>query len=153
MSANLSRGPLTKALLDALVAGTAKPVGDGVVPRGAGWSGQPNAPESAFVPYTVLVSMTASNSSGPLAMPQADWVLPYSVQAFGVRRDQAEWMADKARDVLGELKGQTLTLGSATYKVQQVRTESIGGVSRIDATDPAYWGQQDGISVWITKEF
>lgn len=154
MTTNFSRGPLTAALLSALADGTGKPVGDGMAPAsGAGWTGEPNAPGSTFVPYTVLVTMTAASSSGPLGNPQADWQVPYSIQAFGTSREQCEWMADRARDVLGALRGQLLQLGPNSYKVQQVRTESIGGISRIDTAEPPYWGQQDGISVWITKEF
>ena len=154
MSTTLVRGPLTQLLLSTLST-LGKPVGDGIVPRkeaGAAWSGPPNAPGSVFTPFTVLITLSAGLSSGPFADSQADWVVPYMLEAFGVSREQCEWMADAARSALHALTHQSFELGTDRYKVQQVKTDSIGGVNRVMVTDPPFYGQQDGLSVWITKE-
>lgn len=151
MTATLHRRPLTAALLESLL-DAGKPVGDGVIPPGSAWSGEPNAPGSTFTPYLVLSTMTANTSSGPVGDPQGDWRLPYLVQSFGASREQAEWMADEARELAGGLRGQVLVLGADRYKVQQVYSASIGAVNRVDTYDPPYWGQQDQIVVWLTKE-
>lgn len=154
MTTSLRRGELTGQLLVTLRT-LGKPVGDGRAPRkgeGAGWDGPPNLPTSTFTPFLVLSALTAGRSSGPFGDPQGDWQLPYMLEAFGVDRDQCEWMADTARDSLGQLRGSKLTLGDATYKVQQVRTDSIGGIVPVMVTDPPFFGQEDGITVWISKE-
>lgn len=153
MSTNIQREPLTQRLLTQL-ATTTKPVGDARAPQSGGWTGnQPNKDGSNFQPYTVLTSGPATTSSGPLADAQADWQLSYSIAAFGVSRQQCEWMADKARLVLESLRNELITLGASTYKVQQVRVDALGGLQRVDATDPPYWGENDQITVWLSKEF
>jgi len=152
MTANLARGPLTDLLLETL-ADVGMPVGDNESPAEPhGWQGEPNDPAAHFLPYLVLCPLTASTSSGPFNAPQADWQLPYQIQAFGVARSQCEWLADRARELLGALRHTVLTLGAQNYKVQQVRTESIGGISRLESTNPPYFGQADGVSVWLTRE-
>lgn len=149
----ISRGPLTDLLLFTLAAGVGPVVGDGEVPTTAhGWSGDPNAPASVFRPYLVLMPMTAGGPDGPLGDTTADWQVPYQVQSYGVARNQCEWIADKARGLLAELRGALVALGTSSYKVQQVRPTSIGGINRMDAFDPPYFGQADGIVVWLTKE-
>jgi hypothetical protein len=152
MTANLSREPLTGLLITALGSAGAA-VGDARKPEtGVGWIGEPNAPGNEYTPYLVLTPLAAVTSDGPFDSPQADWRLPYQIQAFGVSRQQCEWMADQARSLLGAQRGQVLALGSASYKTQQVRTESIGAVQRQDSTDPATFTQADVVSVWLTKE-
>lgn len=156
MPTNFERSPLTDlivARLGAMQFGTLTlPVDKGRAPEAGGWQGEPNKPGSRFVPYLVVMPMTANASSGPIGSSQADWQIPYSIQGFGVLYDQTEKLLDKVRAALSDLKGETHLFGDSNYKIQQVRTESIGGIVRIDATDPPYWGQQDGITVWITKE-
>jgi len=153
MSANLARGPLTDLLVETLQAGLdGPPVGDGEVPlEPHGWQGQVNAPGSEFIPYLALMPLTAGAPSGSLGDSASEWQLPYQIQAFGVARNQCEWMADKARGLLAALRGTKLSLGPDRYSIQQVRTTSIGGITRLDVTDPPYFGQADGVSVWLTK--
>ncbi len=150
MSTVLARAPLTALLLTTL-AGAGVGVGNGVVPTASGWDGQPNAPGSAFRPYLVLVTLAASASTGPVGDPQGDWRVPYLVQSFGASQQQAEITADAARLVLAGLRGTTHTLG-VPHTVLQVWSESIGAVTRVDVSDPPYWGQADQFTVWITKE-
>ena len=153
MSTNIQRAPLTQRLLTQLAL-TSKPVGDARAPQSGGWSGnQPNKDGSNFQPYTVLTPNPATNSSGPLGDAQADWQLAYSIASFGVSRQQCEWMADKARLTLIALRHELVTLGDDIYRVQQVRVDALGGLQRVDATDPPYWGENDQITVWLSKEF
>lgn len=147
----LNRRTLTKAVIDK-VKEIGKPVGDGVTPKNAGWTGgQPNADGTNFVPFSVIGVGSSSNSAGPISDFQADWQTTYTVSSFGVSREQAEWMADSARSNLALLKGTTLDLGDSNYKVISVRVDAIGGIQRVDATEPQYWGQTDAYTVWVTK--
>jgi hypothetical protein len=129
---------------------TGIPVGLAHAPDGGGWNGQPNLTTSDFVPYGVVTPNTATQATGSLSDPQADRQLPYSVSAFGVMPEQTEWVADKLRAAVEALKKTTVVLGDGTYKIQQVRTDVIGGLQRVDQTEPAYWGQVDVMTLWLT---
>ena len=147
----LKRRNLTKAVIDQVAVG-GKPVGDGVVPKNAGWiGGQPNKEGTNFVPFSVVSTGSSSSSSGPISDFQADWQTSYAVSSFGVSREQVEWMADTARENLALLKDSIIDLGDASYKVILVRVDAIGGIQRVDATEPQYWGQTDAYTVWVTK--
>lgn len=150
MSITLSRSPLTDAVLTALRAG-GRDVGDGELPD-ASWIGQPNLPGSVYKPFAVLSELTADRSDGPLGDSQADWRMPYMVEFFGVRRDQCSFIADEMRGALDGLRFSVLRLGAAYYKVVWVRHDSIGQPQRIGVTNPPFWHQQDGVTVWIGKE-
>lgn len=157
MSTNLHRGPLTDLLLAHTTTalsgyGSGIPVGDGIVPAGAGWIGEPNDPTSHFQPYVVVLPGPANNSSGPVGVSQADWKLAYLLASYSVSRQAVEWQADRARDVWADLAKSQIDLQGQAYGVQQVRVESIGQVTRNDTTDPPYWEQIDGLTIWITKE-
>lgn len=151
MSSTFLRRPLTRALLDQL-GELNVPVGDMLIPKASGWTNAVNAPGSKFRPYIVLVTLTASRTSGPFADSQADWQIPYMVESFGASREQCEWMADSAREGLDALSKTRLQLGEDRYKVQQIRVDSIGAVNRVTVTEPAFYGQQDGYSIWLSKE-
>lgn len=151
MSTTLQLEPLTEILLTQLGT-TGFPVGDGMMPPNAWWKGQPNLNTSSAEPFTVLSSLAVGRSSGSFADSQSDWQVPYAVEAYGVSRAQCQWMADKARLVLGALQHQMLALGEDSYYVQQVRLDAITPVSLHPVTDPPIWFGQDGISVWLSKE-
>jgi hypothetical protein len=147
----LNRRNLTKAVIDQVAVG-GKPVGDGVVPKNAGWiGGQPNKEGTNFVPFSVVSAGTSSSSSGPINDDEADWQVIYAVSSFGVAREQVEWMADTARENLALLRGSTIDLGGTNYKIILVRVDAIGGIQRVDATEPQYWGQTDSYTVWAIK--
>lgn len=164
MSTTFERRHLTEALRVALTAvqvgDPAHPgssldalVGVGSMPADSGWHGEPNAAGSFFVPYFVLTTLTATpaTDTGSLANPQQDWHIPYAVQSFGVSHAQAEWMADRGRIAVASLKNQILQCGESKYKVQQVWTAQIGAVSRVPQSDPPFYGQQDGATLWMAK--
>lgn len=147
----ITRGPLTDLVVEAVIA-LGKPVGDTHTPDPPfGWDGQPNAMGTNFIPYSVVSPMSATYSEGPVAISQADWHAPYSIACYGVSRMQCEWLADKIRTQLRQLRHQTVMLESQ-YKIQQVRADVIGGVTRNDASDPPFFSQVDVVSIWVTKE-
>jgi hypothetical protein len=129
---------------------TGKPVGLAHAPKGGGWQGQPNLDTSDFVTYAVVTPQTATNAMGPMSDPQADRQIPYALSCFGLTPEQTEWMADKTRAAVEALKKTTVVLGDGSYKVQQVRTDVIGGLQRVDQTEPPYWGQTDVVTLWLT---
>lgn len=150
------RGPLTDAMLAAM-ASVGKPVGDAQAPIDGGWQGEPNATGTNFVPYLVLTPGTSNSQtpSGPLADTSSDWMLYYSISAFGVSRPQCEWMADRGRGSLDVLRNAKLNLSTSsspvTHSIQKVSTITIGSVQRVDATNPPYFGQVDQLVIWVTK--
>lgn len=150
MSASFKRKPLTDLVLSTLATVTNFPVGDVIAPLAGGWQGQPNNTGSNFVPYSVVVPGMATKSWGGLKIPQSDWILPYTVWAFGVRRDQCEALADLCRSALEGLSQTTQTLASVQYRVLQIFTESIGAVQRFDSTDPPYYSQCDNQALWLS---
>lgn len=87
------RLPLTRALLDVLVAGTGRPCGLGSLPRGA--DGEP-----AAFPYAIIDSLPGEFSGPPLADWHADAAWTYQVTSVGERADQVQWLADRVRAVL-----------------------------------------------------
>lgn len=77
---------LTTALLTMLVSGTGKPVGDH------------KAPLSTDPPYCVLYSIPGGGFWGAgLVAPDADADFVYQVDSVGLKRNQAEWLADRVR--------------------------------------------------------
>jgi hypothetical protein len=150
MATTLARSPLTAAVLTAL-RDLLPDVGDGELPD-ASWIGQPNLPGATYEPFAVLSELTADRSDGPLSDSQADWRMPYMVECFGIRRDQCSWTADTLRGAVDSLRFTKIQLGVSDYKIIQVRHDSIGQPQRISVTNPPFWHQQDGLTVWIGKE-
>jgi len=130
---------------------TSMPIGLAHAPQGGGWQGQPNLDTSDFVAYGVVTPNTATNATGPFGDPQGDRQIPYSISAFGVTPEQTEWMADKQRAAIEAMKRTVVHLGDGDYEIQQVRTDVIGGLQRVDSTEPAYWGQVDVLTLWLTR--
>ena len=143
-----NRSTLTKAVLD-LLAELGKPVGDGVFPNGGGWTGSPNTPGSKFIPYVVVLPMAASQFSGPFDDDEGDKRQPYALTSYGTSRAQCELQADAVRRKIQELFRTSVDLGTV-YKVQQVVDTSVGGPTRVDVSDPPYWGQTDVLTIWLT---
>lgn len=130
-------------------------VGDAEIPQYAhtGW-GQtgPNVPSGKFTPYGILLPLTATPADdGALGDPQPGWHVPYSIQSYGASREQVQLVADWFRESLAELHHQDLVLDAATYRVQQVKFETLGGVQRVPGANPSYFGQQDQFTLWLAK--
>lgn len=150
MTAALQRSPLTLAVLAALrVPGQV--IGDGELPD-ANWIGEPMLPESVFEPFAVLSELNADHAEGPIGASQGDWRMPYMVECFGISRGQVSWLADRLRNALNGMRYSKILLGPNTYKVQLVRTDSIGQPTQINVTFPSFWHQQDAATLWMGKE-
>jgi len=150
------RGVLTDLLIDTLDGAVGKPIGDGQAPVAGGWQGEPNQAGTNFTPYLVLTAGVGNNQSpaGPLSDTSADWLLSYNLSAFGISRQQCEWIADRGRDSLGVLKNTVQQLGpsaSFDHTIQKISTAAIGSIQRVDVTNPPYWGQVDQLTVWVTR--
>jgi len=57
-------------------------------------------PEVAGMPYAIVYSIEGGSLSGSLANPQEDGEFVFQVQCVGGMRKQAQWLADKVRDVV-----------------------------------------------------
>lgn len=162
MSTTFQRGPATAWLLANLKTDLGIPVGDAVIPQGSGWGvAQPNLPGSNFTAWVVLTTMTARPipMAGSLApgAAQEDWNLPYVIQSIGQTREQAETIADQARQILGGYKGTILDLHTTfveapnNFKIAEVWWDSIGGVNVTSQTDPPFYGEQDQFTLELKK--
>ena len=151
----IERQFITAALIAQVETG-GKPVGFAQSPTTGGWQGQPNTDGTNFTPYTVILPNASSAPSGVYEGPidgwQADWKLSYTLSSFGVMPEQCEWMADVVRVLLDKIVNTSITSGSNSYLVQQMRVDALGGLVRVDATEPPYWGQSDQISIWLSEE-
>lgn len=149
----ISRKPLSDLLVETLGAATGLAVGDAHTPDPGtfGWSGTPGSVDATYTPYNVLIPMSAGRPSGPLSDSHADWQMPYQIETYGTTRAQVEWLSDLARSGLLDLRGSDVDCVDGTYRIQQIRVESIGAVRRVDALEPHTFGQTDMITVWVTK--
>lgn len=146
----LQREPFTADLI-ATLRTLPFPVGDGEIPPGANWVGQPAIPGSRFKPYLVVGEIVASHSWGVFSDPQADWQLPYVVETFGLTRSVCGKLADKARDKVLSMRSHTYDIDGVAYGVMQVQVDDIGEPARIAALQPPVWRKQDGITLMIGK--
>lgn len=171
MSTTFQRSPVTAHLIAFLAALELGPqnvsflVGDHVIPDGSGWTTTglgkpgPNNPDSKFKSYMVLTTMTAvpAPGTGSLDVPQEDWHLPYLLQVFGQRRDQAEATMDWVRASMGALTQTIIDCHTPVvpapnnFKVQETWWNSIGGINRAPGSDPAFYGEQDQFTLWLSK--
>jgi len=118
----------------------------------AGWNGQPGLPSSTYLPFAILVPLTANISSGPMTDPQGDIQLPYQLTHYGLDRAQVELLADRLRTKLDTLKHTTVTYTGNDGKIQQIRYTTIGGIGKNEATDPATMIAADVFAVWLTRK-
>lgn len=146
----IARRKLTTHLQEALEAELV--VGLAASPAAGGWDGTPNDDGTNYVPYAVLIPQP-STPANPNPLPGVtEWRLNYALSCYGASPEQPEWVADTARELLDALTNTNVTLGDGEYRIQQVYPSTIGGVLRVDATDPPTWGQTDTYTVWLSKE-
>lgn len=88
----IERARVTAALQTMLATATGKPCGRGRLPL---VDGRP-----ALLPYTVLYAQGGPVDGAPLADKSEDGRLVYQVTVVAARADQAEWLADRVRQVL-----------------------------------------------------
>lgn len=156
MTVQLQRRLLTARVRTALTAvqvdGADLLVGDHVIPVSAGWQGNPQQIGAKYLPYVVLTALTATQFAGGPAAPQGDWWMPYAIQSFSALPDAVQWMADQTREAVAGLKGEVIDLGPAHYKIDFVRTDQFGGVSRVGQGSATYYGIQDGVSLSLRRQ-
>jgi len=147
---DVSRGDLSAWLLAQLRSEFL--VGDAEAPDEGGWDQSPTSDSASYAAYSVLTPMPSGDISGPLADSSADWILPYRIDSFGISREQVEFQADRCRLLVRPTARLNLTLGNDSYRIQQVRTTSLGGVGRTDNTEPSEFSQSDIVAVYLSKE-
>jgi hypothetical protein len=146
----IERGPLTDYLLEQI--SSVITVGDAQAPEEGGWNGPPDAADSEYTPYVVLVPGTAGDSTGPIADSLADIQLNYIVTGYGLSRSHVEHYMDLVRKVLVATSRTMVVLGDSSWKIQQVRADSIGGISRNDSIEPSEFSQTDVVVLYMSKE-
>lgn len=149
----LPRGQITTYVVDTVLAGFPFPVGDNNEPGTPhGWQGEPNEAGTNFIPWISIGTGASSNSSGPLSESQGDWRANYFVTIAGVAREQTDKLADQARDLLVKMTRQNIITTNGTWRIQQARVASIGGINRMPQTRPFYYVQTDVIELWLSRE-
>lgn len=94
MSARLvyPRQLVTDAVIDMLVRGTSKAVGDHQAPE------RPDGMvDSDFYPYSIVYNIPGGSSDGGLGFGFEETDIIYQVTSVGLTRGQADWMADRCR--------------------------------------------------------
>lgn len=87
-----NRDDFTTGVVELLERGTAKQVGDHKAPV------RP-VDDDDFYPYCIVYSIPGGRLSGSLANQHEDGELVFQVTSVGLTRRQAEWMADRVRQV------------------------------------------------------
>lgn len=149
----LLRGPVTDDLIDYLgtqLVGLAVLIGDGEAPRAGGWTGgQPG--EGEFQAYTVLSTGPARvNNRDPLANNSTSWLASYTLRSVGTSRTQADWAADTTRAAVASYAKRNIEVATGNiWSVQRAVYETLGPVTRIDATKPAHWELADTFTLQL----
>jgi hypothetical protein len=150
----LERRLITNLVLKTLEGSLEKPVGDTQAPTDPfGWTGQPDMPGSAFIPYLIVSPGATNDIKGPFADTRADIRLNYQLTGFGVSRDQCEWLMDKSREILDSLRKTLVDGGDSMYKVTGVSVKTLGGVSHGSVNEYLVFGQTDVLEIFLSKEF
>jgi len=147
----LKRSYLTDHLVDYLSTGGIV-IGDGVAPDAGGWDGPSDGDTSSYAPYATIIPGTSGDATGPIGQSIADATVPYIVTGYGLSRRHVERYMDKIAGVLVAIDRTMVVLGDSSWKVQQARRDSVGGVSRNDSIEPSEFSQSDVYIVYISKE-
>ena len=118
-------------------------VGDGIAPTDGGWiNGQPG--DGVFRPYVVVVSGGAAPRNLDVSQFDPGWAVSLSLRSFGGSRKQCDWMATLARTCISTIYHTDFGQG---WQIIGVEWGSLGPVSRIDATAPAFWQVFDNLTL------
>lgn len=146
----LARQKLTDYLIEQI--SQVVTVGDAEAPRDGGWDGSPDKSGSTYAAYVVLTPSTAGDATGPIGDSIGDMHVPYVITGYGVTRGQVEGYMDAVRQVVVATSRRMVVLGESTWKVQQARCDSLGGISRNDTVEPSEFSQTDVYMFYISKE-
>lgn len=152
MVSTIARGPITDRLITELKV-VELPVGDNNTPDTPfGWQGEPNANNSSFIPYMSITAGAAQQATGSFGDSASEWKIPYTVMFAAVHRKQLDWLADKIRLQLTNIRRESVSTDSGNWRITQIRCTSVGGSNRIGSTFPDYYTQADLFEVWLSKE-
>lgn len=133
MSSVPKRRPLTQAIKDLLEAETPFKVGISYAPV------DPITGDQIPLPYYVIQPISGGSFSGPeFCAPEADVELWYQVRSSGKRDDQADLLADMAREVLlDRSSGQFVHAITYTGHIVQQRA-AVGSPGKLDRVGEIY---------------
>ena len=151
MNSTIRRGDLTAHLLAALQVNGLL-VGDGDGPDAGGWDDDPNAPDSSYIPYIVVMPQTAQGGTGSFGEDNSEWVCPYTIASYGISREQVEWQADEARTIFRTCVKDIVDMDGDKWSLTQFWVASIGGIARNDSMEPSEFSQIDLVNLRISKE-
>lgn len=131
--------PITNALVALLEAQTGRPVGRGSAPLAGGV-----VADLEDGPYAIVYQLAGGSTWGPMLYgPDEASQLPYQVTSVGKRGDQADWMADRVRQVMVGRTDGTLTHALV-----------VPGLTILDREFSAYGGQdRDGDVVSVPDTY
>lgn len=133
-------------------------VGDNLAPPTAAWTGgEPG--KGDFIPYVVLTTAPAiRNSSSVLGSDDTDdWSAQYKLASYGGLRDQVDWVADQARRAWYQLPrgrqdvGWLIDDARESWKIYDYSIASLGGIDRVDQSNPPTWQLIDSVALGITR--
>lgn len=147
----LERGPLTDYILAEIKAEELW-IGDAEPPADGGWSHSPDSPDASYQAYGVLVPAAVPDMTGPVAATASDARVAYVINGYGTSRSHVESYMDHVRKVLVAMARRMVVLGDSSWKTQQVRCDSIGGIARNDSVEPSEYSQTDVYVLYLSKE-
>lgn len=147
----LERGPLTDQILNDIKAEDLR-IGDAEAPESGGWDDDPDSDNASYNAYGVLVPATVPELRGPIGDSSSDAQVAYVINGYGLSRSHTERYMDHVRKVVVAMARRIVVLGDSSWKIQQVRCDSIGGVSRNDSIEPSEYSQTDVYVLYLSKE-
>lgn len=148
----LDTGALTDHVITQLDLISWLEVGDGIAPDAGGWAkGQPNVDQ--FVPYVVVAFMGARPRTPELMMTKQEsaWVAQFQLRYHGGARAQVDWTGMEARVMVDALLKTHVVNNGVTHEITWVEWQTLGGVQRIDTTDPPTWQATDSLTLHVVK--
>ena len=147
----LERGPLTDHIL-AEIETNGLNIGDADRPAVGGWDGPPDSDGSSFQAYGVLVPASVPDTTGPIGDSKSEARVAYVVNGYGISRSHRESYMDHVRKLLVAMARRIVVLGDSSWKIQQVRPDTIGGIARNDSVEPSEYSETDVYVLYLSKE-
>lgn len=145
------RSPLTDHILTVIEAENLI-IGDAEPPETSGWDASPSSDGSSYQAYGVLVPANTPDLTGPIGDSRSDTRTAYVINGYGISRRHVESYMDHVRTALVAMARTMVVLGDSSWKLQQVRCDSIGGIARNDSVEPSEYSQTDVYVLYLSKE-
>lgn len=153
------RGKLTDALVTWMLGtpafATADPpilVGDGKVPKPAGWPGG-QVGVGKFVSSVTVLTAEATPAPGQpetLGSRHTSWLMPYRLRTISVARQGADAIADVARARAVAFPRDVLDLGEG-WRVQEAFVDRLASINPKGEGDQETWEADDTVYYRITR--